>query len=510
VRALDRPACLLARPALTIDARWVTDEAANGAQGSEAAERPEPSMTEPASVPRRGPRRHRFLITTLFVLATIIGIGAVHAVWINRQALNTDNWTATSSRLLADKQIQTAVAAYTVNQLFNSGVPQAQLKAALPTRLQPLAGPISAGLEQIAGQAAPRFLATPQVQAAWRAANRVAHRTLLRIINGGGSRASTRGGVVTLNLHAIVSQLAASLGIQQQVAAAAASLKAHPGAVKSGAAQLGVTLPPASGQLVIMRSNQLRTVQDIASAIKGAALILPVLAFVLFALAIWLSRGRRRVALRRTGWCFVGIGLVALLDRRLAGNEIVNALVKNPDNRPPAHQAWEIATTLLYDIAVAMVAYGLVLVVAAWLAGHTRPATALRRSLAPTLRKHPAAVYAAAYFVLLLLILWGPTPATRQLPYILGFIVLIALGIDALRRQTAREFPQAQSGDVGRAARDWYSEQRAAPAPASARPAPGGNGERLTDLERLAVLHDQGVLTDAEFAAEKAVYLSSS
>ena len=93
----------------------------------------------PASVPVA--HRHRILITTLFVLATIIGIGAVHAVWINRQALNTDNWTATSSRLLANKQIQTAVAAYAVNQLFSSGVPQAQMKAALPTVLQPLAGP---------------------------------------------------------------------------------------------------------------------------------------------------------------------------------------------------------------------------------------------------------------------------------------------------------------------------------------------------------------------------------
>jgi hypothetical protein len=440
------------------------------------------------------------------VLATIIGILAVHAVWLNRQALNTDNWTATSSQLLANEQIRTAVASYTVDQLFSSGVPQARLKAALPPSLQPLAGPISAGAEQVAAQAAPRLLETSQVQTAWREANRAAHRTLVKIINGGNSLASTHGGVVTLNLHAIVDQLAGALGIQQQVAAARAQLKANAGTVKAGAAAAGVTLPPGDGQLVIMRSRQLKTVQDVASLIKGLALILPLLAFALFALAVWLSRGRRRVALRRTGWCFVAIGLFALLDRRLAGNDVVNALVNNPSNRPAAHQVWDIATTLLYDIAVAMIAYGLVFVVAAWLAGHTRPATALRRVLAPTLREHPATAYIAVYIVLLLVILWGPTPATRQLAYIAGFIVLLGLGVHALRRQTAIEFPPGADGAQagGRTDGRWW------PGRAQPTTAVRDQDDRVSDLERLSNLHDHGALTDEEFAAEKAGLLNSS
>jgi hypothetical protein len=441
------------------------------------------------------------------VLATIFGIAAAHAVWLNRQALNTDNWTATSTQLLANHQIQTAVAAYAVDQLFSSGVPQAKLKAALPSQLQPLAGPLSSGLEQIAARAAPRVLASSQVQTLWRQANRAAHTTLLKIINGGGSLASTNGGVVTLNLHAIVNQLAAALGVQTQVAAASAKLKANSGTVQAGAGQLGITLPPADGRLVILRANQLKTVQDISKGIKGLALILPILSFALFALGVWLSEGRRRVALRRVGWCFVFTGLFVLLDRRLAGNDIIDALVKNPDNRSAGHQVWEIATTLLYDIGAALIVYGLVIVVTAWLAGHTRPATALRRLLAPTLRERPAVAYVAVYAILLLVILWGPTPATRQLPYIIGFIVLLALGVGALRRQTDREFPEAQPGDVGRSARDWYATR--------GRPSDAGatnrrDAERVAELERLSALHDHGSLTDAEFAAEKAVLMNGS
>jgi len=397
-----------------------------------------------AGAPTPPPHRHRILIGTLFVLATIIGIVAVLAVWANRQALNTDNWTNTSSQLLADKQIQTAVAAYTVNQLFSSGDVEAQLKARLPTQLQSLAGPISGGLQQLAGQAAPKLLASSQVQDAWRQANRAASVTLLKIINGGGSLASTNGGVVTLNLHAIVSQLATTLGIQQQVAAAQSKLQSNAATVKGAANKVGITLPPSNGQIVIMRSSQLKTVQDIASAIKGLALVLPLITFALFILAVWLSKGRRRPAVRMTGWCFVGIGLFALLARRVIGNYIVDNLVKHPANKPAVHDVWTIGTTMLHDIAVALVIYGLIFVLAAWIAGPTRPATALRRALAPTLRDRPAAAYGAVFFALLLVVVWGPTPATRQIAYIVAFAVLLALGVHTLRRQTATEFPDAQ------------------------------------------------------------------
>ncbi len=465
---------------------------------------PDPVAAE-AAQPGPTPHRNRFLIGALFALATIIGVFAVLAVWANRQALNTDNWTKTSTQLLADPRIQTAVAAITVNDLFKSGVVQSELKSVLPAKLQPIAGPAAAGLEQIASQLAPRLLASSQVQAAWAAANRAAHKVLLKIINGGTRLASTNGGTVTLDLHAIVAALASSLGVQSQVASAQAALKSNAGKVSAAAGTLGITLPPSSGQLVILRSSQLKAVQDGASAIKGLALVLPLLAFALFILAVWLSRGHRREALRMTGWCFVGIGLLVLIARRFLGNYIVDALVKNPVNRPAGHDVWTIGTTLLYDIGVALVAYGLVFVVAAWLGGRTRPAKALRHALAPTLRNRPAAAYIAVYVALLLVVLWGPTPATRQIPYIVGFIVLLAIGVRALRRQTAREFPDAQPGDSMRSIRAWNADRRQPRAPTVGPVPVERNAGRVAELERLALLHDRGALTDAEFASEKAI-----
>jgi Short C-terminal domain len=72
------------------------------------------------------------------------------------------------------------------------------------------------------------------------------------------------------------------------------------------------------------------------------------------------------------------------------------------------------------------------------------------------------------------------------------------------RRQAARwqdqEYAQQAEAQPQYAAPQPY----VAPAPA---PAPGGGDALTAELERLAALRNQGVLTDAEFAAAKAKLL---
>src|SRR5450755_472553 len=430
---------------------------------------------------------HRVLVPVLLVLATVIGIAATFAVWVNRQALNTNNWSSTSSQILQDKKVQTALSAYLVHELFTNVNVSADLQTILPKPLQPLAGPAAAGLQQLAGQVAPKVLASPQVQAAWVQANIAAHKQLLKVLNGGGAVVSTKSGVVTLNLQALVSQLAATLGVSSQVAA-----------VKQ---KLGITVPPSAGQLVIMRSDQLKSAQDIANAVKSLAIVLPAIALLLFALAVYLARGRRRRTLRTTGWCFVMIGIALLLIRRIAGDAVVDGLVKVASNKPAVHDVWSIATSLLYDIGVAMIVYGLVIVAAAWLAGGTRPATAIRKAMAPSLRDSPAVAYLVVGAALALVMLWGPTPALRNVWWILVFAVLLALGVAMLRRETAIESPGIEPGQ---ALRD-FREQRAQ---AGARSVAAPEG-RVESLERLAALRDRGAISDDEYEAEKTRIINS-
>jgi hypothetical protein len=491
----------------------------------------EPLPSTPAQAPARPPHARHLRINAIFVLAVIVGVFAVLAVWVNRQVLNTDNWTNTSSRLLADPKIEAAVGNLLVNELFSQVDVAKELKSVLPSEVDGLAAPAADGLRTLAIQIAPQVLATAPVQNAWREANRTAQIELLRILKGGSRTISTNNGEVTLQLHTLLVQLAAQLGLQQQFESVQSKLQGSTGEVARGAVQekLGVKLPPSSGGIVLLRSSQLKTAQDIVKAIKGLAVVLPLIALLLFVLAVWLADGWRRVALRTSGWCLVAIGLLAVLARRVISSYVVNSLVKVPANKPAVEHAFAIGTSLLYDLAIAMITYGLVVVIAAWLAGHTRGARAVRRALAPSLREHVQYVYAAAALALLLVVVWGPFPSTREVLPVIGFAILLGLGIHTLCGMTAREFPDAQLGDFAHGIRAWYDARRhtafsaisaisaarsastaavAATGTTSTTTARDGAGDtRIADLERLANLRDRGVLTEEEFRAQKAMLL---
>jgi len=61
---------------------------------------------EPSSRGRRG------IALALVVLASLAAFGAVLAIWVDRQVLNTGNWTAASSELLERPVIRDRVAGY--------------------------------------------------------------------------------------------------------------------------------------------------------------------------------------------------------------------------------------------------------------------------------------------------------------------------------------------------------------------------------------------------------------
>ena len=479
---------------------------------TQAGEPPaDPAPTSPASAPHS----RRWVIDVIFGCAVVVGVFATLAVWINRQVLNTNSWTNTSSQLLADPKIEAAVSGVLVNELFSSVNVAAEMKGVLPSQLAGLAAPATAGLRALAIQVAPQVLSNATVQSAWRLANRTAQLELVRVLNGGSKTVSTTNGAVVLHLYPLLVQLATQLGLQDQLASVQPGLQGAPGAAARGAVQqqLGVTLPPVSGNIVILRSSQLKTAQSIAKSIKGLALVLPVIALGLFILAVWLAHGWRRVAVRATGWCLIGIGVIVVLARRIIGDVLVDSLVKAPSTEPAAHQVYAIGTSLLYDSAIALITYGAAIVIGTWILGETRLALALRRALAPSLRVHAPFVYAAASLALLIVVVWGPFPSTRQPIPVIGIAVLIALGIRALRRTTAREFPDAHAGDTARSIRTWSSARRhsAFVAISAARPTVADSGERdaqITDLGRLADLYHRGDLTDEEFRAQKARLLS--
>ena len=92
-------------------------------------------------------------------------------------------------------------------------------------------------------------------------------------------------------------------------------------------------------------------------------------------------------------------------------------------------------------IAIALIAYGILAVLAGFLAGPSRAATWVRHTLAPSFHHHVLGVWAVAAAIFLLVIAWGPTAALREWGGILIFGLLLALGVEVWRRQIIREFP---------------------------------------------------------------------
>jgi hypothetical protein len=424
---------------------------------------------------------HPHIVAALLVIATLVTFLAIFSIWVNRQALNTDNWVDTSTNLLQDEEVQARLSNYLADQLFTDVDVQAELEQTLPPRLAPLAGPAAGALHQLAPQVAQRALDTPQFETLWGQANRTAHESLLKILNDEGTAVSTGGGEVTLDLSALLSQIGGQLG----------------GGIAS-------KVPPDAGKLTILKSDELSLVQDVTSLIRRLPIVLTLLALLLYGFAVYLAGPRRREALRSVGFGFLIAGVLALVLRQFAGSMVTDALASGDSVRPAVDAVWSIGTSLLGTVAVSAISFGILVVIAAWLAGPTRLATNLRREVAPYLRERPSSAYVVVAFVYLALILWAPVAAFQKAIGLILLAVLMIVGTEALRRQTAAEFPDATFAD-----RPAERMLAAAPGRRGAAPAPAKQ-TKIDKIERLSNLKEKGALTEEEFQSAKAEVLGAS
>src|SRR4051794_37730402 len=102
------------------------------------------------------------LRSILVVLGTLLALLAILAIWVSRQALETDQWTETSSKLLESPAVQSAVAGYLVDQLYANVDVTGQVRSALPKRAQPLAGAAAGALRRGAADGPPPALPRPR------------------------------------------------------------------------------------------------------------------------------------------------------------------------------------------------------------------------------------------------------------------------------------------------------------------------------------------------------------
>ncbi len=455
-------------------------------------------------------RGRRRTVKGLVILGSVLAFLSVFAIWTERQALNTDDWVSTSGRLLQNETIRAELADYLVDQLYENVDVEADTESRLPDDLKDLAGPVSSGVRQAAPTVMERVLETSTAQSLWEEANRSAHEQLIAVLEDKKDAVSTEGGTVTLKLSSLLTKLAEQAGVS---------------------ADLAEKVPPDAADIEILRSDELKTAQNIAAAIKGLALVLSILTFLAFGAAIYLSRGGRWVTVLFSGIGLIAAGFAVIVAREIAGGIVIDQLVKVESAKPAGEAAWSIGTSLMISIATTVIVVGALFALAGWLASPSGSARATRRTIAPVLRHHAAYIYTGLALLVCFYFLTGPTQGLRSLLTTLIVAGMAAFGIHELRRQTAEEYPDAEYGEVFGNTRDKVisavkdanigervGEQASKLRRPEVRRPDAGEAEpseaptaamqdedaRLQRLERLASLREKGVLTDEEFAAEKA------
>jgi hypothetical protein len=480
----------------------------------------------------------RRTVKGLIVLGSLLAFLSVFAIWVERQALDTGEWVNTSGHLIRNLTIREALSEYMVEQLYENVDVEKKVEEALPNDFKELAGPAASGLRQVGGTGVEKVLETGTAQSLWETANRTAHEQLLAVLENKKEAVDTANGEVKLNLGSLLTNLAGQVGLGKSLAE---------------------ELPPDAGQITILKSEQLKTAQDIVIAIKGLALLLSILTFLVFGLAIYLTRDGRWVTVLFSGIGLIVAALLVLVLRHVAGGIVVDQLVKQENVKPAAEEAWSIGTSLMVSIATTIIIVGAFFAAAGWLSSPTGSARGARRVIAPALDRYLPYCYGGLAVILGIYLLSASGVGLRTFLTVVVLGVMAAFGLRELSKQTAEEFPDLTYGEVlaptrkavASAVADAKLGERASKLklPEVRRPSgmslpdvrrgssrgrarddqPPATGEpgkgqgvtatpgpeaptqvmsdedaRLTRLERLGALHEKGILSDEEFAAEKA------
>ncbi|MEY4130133.1 MAG: hypothetical protein RLZZ31_257 [Actinomycetota bacterium] len=427
-------------------------------------------------------RGRRVAIWVLVVFASILLFGTASQVWVRQQVLNTDRWVKASNEVLAKPEVQSALSAYIVDEIYSNVDVASELEDQLPDGWKGLAGTISGALRQPATNGVEALLGTQRVQNIWDRVNRSAHTTLVNVLEDKMKFGESSDGKVVLDVGEIVRVVGADLGVPK-----AAMDK----------------IPPDVGQITIFESDQLSTVQTIVKILKVMGPILSIVIITLYGIAIWLARGRRRLTVRNIGWAIIIVGVLLLVFRRLTGN-IISSVVDNPSYSLAIKVVFGVVSELLFSMAWIIITWGIIIVIGMLLLGPSKAAQSVRRVIAPVMNTETNVFWIGAGVLYVLILLWSPSPAFRVWWSILLIGVAVGAGLYKLRARTMSEFEdrklQIDLSKIGDHASGvwgnvtgWFGNL--------------GGKDPVEQIEKLNALRKSGAITEEEFAEAKKKYL---
>ena len=301
----------------------------------------------------------------IFVIAAALTPLAMLGNWGHATVVNSEQFLATVGPLAESPQVQAAVSeavsAAIVKQVDTTAIVGDFLGGLLNNDQlsASLSAPIAAGVNKLIGEIVQGFIASDAFQKVWVTLAGATQKSVVAILQGGNEGpVQMQGDQVVLDISDLLT------AVQSQLVAQGVSLADK------------VTIPESDRQIVLFEAPVVAQLQFVYSLTSPILQWYPLLMAILFGLAIILARRRPRmvlavgIALVVTGglttWA-LGVGKTFFVDQ-LAGTVFGGA----------SGVFWDTLLNYLMTGLQGLMIFGVVVAIAGWFAGSSRPARNVR------------------------------------------------------------------------------------------------------------------------------------
>ncbi|MCX5170737.1 hypothetical protein ACK389_34705 [Streptomyces antibioticus] len=322
---------------------------------------------EPVHEPRH--RLRSFGSALLIILASLLALLSVVAVWTNSIVRDTDRYVATVAPLASDPDVQQAVTRRVTDAVVQridvdglvGELSDAAAERGVPPRaatlIGGLTGPISSGLKELVGSTVERVVSSPAFETIWTDANRRAHAAVDKALTGqAGGAVSLKNNQVAIDIGPIVQQVKERL-------------------VDDGFG-LASRIPEVQTDFVVVEGDSVGKIKTYLRVLEILGTWLPVITVLVAAAGVFLAAHRRRA--------LIGAALGVLVAMVVLGVALTVFRAIYLDHLPAG--ASEAAAGSIYDALVrflrsgirAVGALALVTALGAFFVGPSRPAVFTR------------------------------------------------------------------------------------------------------------------------------------
>jgi hypothetical protein len=303
------------------------------------------------------------LRVSLLVIGGLLAILSVLTIWLRALLLDTDTYVASMSTVVTNPAVEASVANVITNQIFTKVDVEGAARDALPPRAGFLAPQLADGLRNVTHTVTLRVVSSEQFENLWIGANRRAHQQIVAVLTGSPGpqgKVSTANGQVTLDLSSAVASVNQKL-------------------LQSGinVFQNSTSTGPKGGQIVLIKSSQLDSLQGVVRVFKHLTVLLPILTVLFLAGGVFADRDRRRGLLRAGRAVVIAMVTLTLLLFLLRAVYFQGVVTPNFSKEAAAALFGGFIGFLRQGVLVSFLV-GLLVALGAWLAGPGRLAVSVR------------------------------------------------------------------------------------------------------------------------------------